>query len=470
MKKIIGIAVLITAMATAAFAQTGEITDYMFTTPADSYMEPQWYPGVGLEKFYAQAGFRNDEADLGFAAKTGGLYLGVSYNGHIFRQINIGYTESEVTSFNGSPKTVKQYVVTPNLTGPDGPSHDIGILIGVADMGFLLGFNSTYQLFEVREDTLIGGNEYKSYKAEYGALTPMFKWGMAKDLTANGIRPAISVSLGFNTDSIQSERYYSSGASYPTYNIITGSSGYGTDNYTDLEIAFNLGGYTLLSKDNGFSLSVDFDYLLRSTIYGDNQNSRGTGATVYTFKEQGRFNGATDFDTDIKDARHTIAPVLQVLWDSEKIGLGARLHLPVVIDSEEYTNNDITYAATTYTLDKNGTSKKTSVLFAPRLRLGGQYRLVPNKFNINMGASIGLSTASQSDAENTPNGGKTTKTVTPGTSGTSAAFSIGATLFLTDNVSVDANTGVSNVRTFNFFTNTVGNIFTFSRLLLMIKF
>jgi hypothetical protein len=512
MKKLIVIAVLLAAIVTGAFAQSGDITDDMFGLPGSNYMEPQWYVYSGFEKFYIQAGLGSDKADLGFAAKIGSLYIGVAYAGGLFNQYNWGYTESKINFAGKADQTIKQYTTptgwaTPTNTNPpenpgdpalyDRPvDHDFGILVGIADMGIRLNFKSDYQLFEVNENVAVGSTQYKSYKTEYGNMAPSIKWGMAKDLTDRGIRPSVQVSFGFHVDQSESERYAGKDSQGLYLRSADGTGG--TDNYTDLGLALNLGGFTILSYDNGFSFSVDLDYSLTTTLYGKNSYTYDNlGTKVWTIEEQGRIKNATtttigvptaDIDTDIVTATHNIDPILQVLWDSEKIGVGARLHLPVEISSDESTSNEVDYDPTnrSYKLVNNGSEKVTSIEFSPRINLGGQYRLVPDKFNINMGAVIDLSSVKSETTETTKITGtgasKTTTTttnVTNTTKSTGSTFTIGATLFLTKNVILDAYTGVKNATEFNFFglsktdspnTGDIGSITYFGGILLALSF
>jgi len=444
----------------------------MFGLPGGNYMETQWYVYSGFEKFYAQAGFAANKADLGFATKTGNLYIGVSYNGGIFNQYDISYTESE-TAFAGGNKKIKQYTIPAAFftgTGTSKPDHNIGILIGVADMGFRFDFSSDYQLFEVKEDAIVNTTDYKSYQSEYGNLTPSIKWGMAKDLTEKGIRPSVKLSFGFHVDQLEYEIYGGS-TSYGPITRSSSNGNVGTDNYTDFELALNLGDYTILSKDNGFKFTVDLDYSLNSEIYGENQYQWVVGSSVYTYKKDKiRFTGANSFDSDIVNATHTIEPVLQIQWDSDKIGLGARLHLPVEIASDESKANAVSFSGTSATVVEGDTVKEVSVEFKPRLNFGGQYRLVPNKFFINIGAEIGLSTAKSTTTETTDTGGKVTTSVDNETAGTSSNFTIGATLFLTKNVLLDAYTGVINASNFNIFGVTRGSITYFGGILLALSF
>jgi len=534
MKKLVVIAVLFTAIVTGAFAQAGEITDYMFGLPGGNYMEVQWYPYAGFEKFYVQAGLSTGKADLGFAAKNSKIYFGVSYAGNIFHQYNWSYTE-EGTFFPGpasgtdttlatSPnnKKIKSYTTPANFASPSVAGgytrpvdHNIGILIGVANMGFKIGFSSDYQIFEVKEDVRVDYVNYKSYKIEYGNLTPSVKWGMAKDLIENkGIRPAVELSFGFHVDQREVEEYETvTVGGVNTYPIkgrdkkITAANGSdGTDNYTVFGLKINLGGFTIVSQDNGFSFSVDLDYSLESKIYGDNQvaylyNAPGTTYNTYRyFKEKGRNYDSTDstYETDIVNGNHKIEPTLQVQWSSDKVGLGAKLHLPVTIDSDEYTTNTIVSGtnnfytglpasgASSYKFRKDSSVKEVTVGFAPELKLGGQYKLVPDKLNINMGATIGLSKAESTTTETTTidyagstvttgwiKRNETTKTeVVPASNPTSSSFSVGATLFLTKNVILDAWTGVKDATYFNLFGDNSGtpSLTYFGGILLMLSF
>jgi hypothetical protein len=483
MKKLIVVAVLFAAMVTAAFASpAGNVTDWLFGLPEDNYMEAQWYPGTGFEKFFAATGLVTGAANIGFATKLGGMYLGLKYTGHIFRQVNIRYTEvsKPTESFAGSPgKTFKDYGTGITITGTNRPDHNISVLLGIADMGFLIGVNTDYQSFK-DSDLRIGTNNYRSYEAEYGYITPSIKWGMAKDLTANGIRPAVSFSFTMNKDQEKSELY----ALTPLFNYTV----YGTtitrsadSNVIDLSV--NLGGLTLKKLENGFSFSLDFDYSLSSTSYGENQYSwikRTTGipynnVAIVNEKKKGYMYSDGVFITDYKETSHVIQPSLAASWDSDKIGLGAKLHLPVTLRSTEYISNSYDSNPTVDTTDdfkKTSTTSESYIGFAPTLKLGGQYRLVPNKFNINMGATIVLSTVSNTKEDTITiipiADAGTEKSVVPGSTGTSSSFSVGATLFLTNNVSLDAYTGVRNSNAISIFSTT--NITNFTGILLSLKF
>jgi hypothetical protein len=507
MKKFLVIAVLFTVIVTGAFAQAGAITDYMFGLPGGNFMETQWYVYSGIEKFYIQAGLDNANlAKLGFAAKTGGLYIGVSYNGSIFNQYDWGYTENQITFAGVDDKTIEQYVDPGNNVG-NGVNHNLGILIGVAEMGFKLGFSSSYQILYIDKDARVGTIDYKSYKNEYGDLSPSIKWGMARDLTDKGIRPSVYLGFTFHVDQQETDRYYQIGATtnYASGGkAVSGRNGFGTNNYINFSLAINLGGYKLISQENGFEFAIDLDYSLDSRSYDENQQSYrftpiGGTASIFTFKEKGTFSSANNFRTDYVNARHYIQPEFKAQWSSDRVGLGAKLHLPITIETTEYQNNTIrsganfvdpglptgTGVSSAYKLYKASVEKDNTVSFRPRIQLGGQYKLVPDKFNINMGATIGLSAVSHRTQETkttnyiTPidpgNGPQVDKEtiqtiVTPSTTGTSSNFSVGTSLFLTKNVILDAETGVMSRNNLNFFGTGAGSITYFTSLLLMLSF
>jgi len=493
MKRLLWIAVLFTAMVTAALASpTGAITDWLFGTPADNYMETQWYVYTGFTTFYAQTGFdENKKADLGFATRFGDLYFGLSYNGNIFGQEDFKYTELG-TTFNGKPAQVRQYVGAidlkdENITKPD---HNIGILLGFLDMGVLLGLETNYRSFKVEEDFQIKSKiatdpyeDYASYKAEYGTLTPSLKWGMARDLTDNGIRPAIKLALKFDIDSTEYEKYeeFTNNSGVQDYAKNEGTY-ISTNNSTELELAFNLGGYTLMSTESGFNFSLDLDFTFTSKFYDENQYSwdiqYGLIKKYVTEKKKGYFTTddstsvpTTTFTEDYTDTKYAIEPSFALSWSSEKVGVGAKFHLPVEITSKGYTVNsmadDNTGTSKKYT--KASTYKEIGISFSPILKFGGQYRLVPDKFNINFGATIELSSIEQTESETeTVTPASTKKEVTPKSDGTKSTFSLGATFYFNDNVFLDAYTGVKDVSELSFYGKK--GVTTFTGILLSVKF
>jgi len=477
MKKLTGIAVLLAVIVINTYASpTAGVTNGLFLTPQDDYMSVQWYPRVGLEKFFATTWLGSDVASLGFAAKAGGaLYIGVSYSGDLFNQVDIGYTETNASFNGGTVKTFKNYnddeLRAVNYSGyRQRPNHGLSVLIGAADMGFRFDFSSSYQLFEIKEDSVIKGaltaddTSVKSAKYEGGSLSPSFTWGMAKDLTPNGIRPRISLSFDFSIDSTELEPYIGA---------VTLGKLIDTDNSTGIGLSFNLGGFTINRTNSGFTTSVDFTYSFYTRIYADNQFSwfNEINNKIVTEKKKGHFyddSTALYFMTDVMGMNHIILPSLKVTWDSKRAGLGARLDLPVTINSSgntRYIMNN--YSGVFYEYEKLDSTSSIGVSFNTFIYLGCQFRVVPEKFNINIGAGIDLSKIGQSEKETKDFIDDTNlKEVDASTGGTDSFFSVGASLFLTKNVSLDAYTGVRSDRSFNI-TNSITY---FSNILLSLKF
>jgi hypothetical protein len=507
MKKFFGVVILLMAITATAFASPAGVTTYWFAgNEEDDYVNPQWYPGVEFSKFFATAGFAG-AADMGFATRFGGgFYLGVHYAGNIFKNYSVTYEEMTNAIFaNKADKSFRSYSSLPDFTA-NVPYHDFGVLIGIADMGFLVTVNTDYQSFRVTEDTQIAGNDYKSFERSEGNITPGLKWGMARNLLENGIRPAVGVTFGINNNITKYEEYIldynrpafeAPTAPYKVFGEYIDSS-----NYNDLGIAFNLGGYTFISTESGFNFSADLDYNLNAVIYGDSEYTRiepeGTPYTSdykITYKKysvKGRSNSITDAEVDITDSTHTITPSVSVNWGSERIVLGAKLELPVEISSEGYTNQESHY--TTYIGNllgpqvhgydewrNTGTHSVSGIKFSPVINLGAQYRVVPNKFFINVGAEIGLSSAGQStttdvdyyydswDTNNKKMGETKDTTVTTFSDGTTTSLKAGMTFFFTDNVFLDAFTEVTG-DSFNIFGAGAGSITTFHGIILCLKF
>jgi hypothetical protein len=509
MKKFLGIAILLMAMGTTVFASPAGSTTYWFAgNEEDNYVNPQWYPGVEFSKFFATAGF-DGKADLGFATRFGGnFYLGAHYNGDLFKSYTVDYYEvTDETFANNDGRNFRWYTSLPNF-GTNIPAHDFSVLIGVADMGFLISVDTNYQSFRITGDTAIGTSAYKSYERSEGNITPGLKWGMAKDLTANGIRPAIGVTLGINNDITKYEIYEqdynqttAQGLLDAPYRIYGEQISSTNDN--DLGLTFNLGGYTIISTEGGFSFSADLDYGLEAVIYGDSEYTwlvtEGTPYTsgyTRTYKKssvKGTISGNTA-EVNITDATHTITPSVSASWSSEKIVLGAKLELPVEISSSGYTAQERRY--TTYDSlgsvnpkqhdwdewRDTGTSSSSGVTFTPVINLGAQYRVVPNRFFINVGATIGLSTVGQEssssvgyvfDVADTNNKKveeiKSPVSVTTSSGGTSTSLRAGMTFFFTDNVFMDAYTEVTG-NSFNVFGTGSGSITAFNGIILCLKF
>ncbi|MCL2210928.1 MAG: hypothetical protein FWB95_03285 [Treponema sp.] len=491
MKKLTGIAILLMVIAGFAFAQqdspTGLATQWRFTTDADNYLAPQWYTDTEFEKFYGVAGF-NGMANIGFAAKKENFYIGGYYGGQIFRRISLDYSDMKDDFANKENQTFKWYnssqINSISDVNAPRPNHDIGILVGFANMGILLSFDTDeliegkgagYQFFN-KKDVQVGGLDYAVYKVQYGNITPAIKWGMAKDLIDRGLRPAVSFSLGIFKDYRMENQYVAGSDPTAPYREL-GENVTHSENRNIIGIGLDLGGITLVEKESGFKFSANLEYDLSATAYPENSvgwlDTSGALSVYKNFSAKGyKEDGADIFYTDIKESSHIIKPSFAVSWDSEKIGIGAELALPISFYSTGSTiNGMITPASGGYVLLPMFTYKETGIEFAPVLGLGAQFRPIPGKLNINIGGSIGLSSIGRTTEVITSLAtNDSSKDIEKQSFGTKTGLYAGIEFYFSPNVAIDLLTGVSNHNNFNFFGTTNNSITYFGTILLAVKF
>jgi hypothetical protein len=304
---------------------------------------------------------------------------------------------------------------------------------------------------------------------------------MAKDLTEkNGVRPKISVNLNFVRDYSKSEIYDPSDGS-------TSGEGIGNSrNYFNPHIVVNPGGYHVYNKD-GFRATVDLDYELSLRMY-DNE---------YSYVDNGKYNtknisGLNNKGTLSEESwsRNLFTPSLAGQWSGGPFALRFKLNLPL-----EFTNIETTpmSAKADGSLEKNGTYVKTDAfMLDPNLRLAMQWKVVPDKLNLNAGGRINFGTLimSTSEGERYTNGTKddnsSYKTTNNafGTAGAASAdtgtsarrdtgnqLTLGATLMPSSNVTFEANCGVSGNNSINVFrTDTDGGLFSFGSVLVSLRY
>ena len=183
---------------------------------ADDALRPDAYKNVKFDNWYGFTSFANrNAATLGIAAKLGDAYLSTFYRGNFWAGINgshHSFTERETAAFQGgSDKTFSRYAFTaePNVFSVT-PNNTFGVLIGAADMGFRLAFNSSYQSFNGSDiEAVVSGTAsyYKSYETASGNLHPQLVWSMAKNLAKNGIRPYAGAEVLFINNFTKQEEY-----------------------------------------------------------------------------------------------------------------------------------------------------------------------------------------------------------------------------------------------------------------------
>jgi hypothetical protein len=474
-----------------------DTTEGRYRSSADDFIRPDNYSGVRFDKWFSMVSFRelfddNNETSFGAIATAGfatrvknvgnfdSVYIAGFYSGNFWTGAPVSFyteqafTEATVPAGGAANKTYKVYPSVSVFSPPANPVNNFALLIGVADMGFRLTYRTNHQSFS--KDDIIIGNEtagyqlYKKYRAASGYIAPQIAWAMAKNLTPNGIRPYITADLVFNREYLKNE---AAGG-------ISGEKIVNSENHFDPSITAGLGGYTFYNKD-GFRFSADADYVLTLKIY-NNEYSYQDGDKYKTGKIKGTFRVSGVPYEEYSYAINSLTPSLSGQWGEGKLALRLKLNLPLTLSFQEQNpmkqDND-----NPGKLIYDGVSKSTSIFtFRPDVRLAMQYRIIPDRITLNVGAriqttAITMRTTSQknyTEGKVTASSKVHETTFSDNSGGGSrftSRFSIGATGNLTKNIWLEANTGVSGA----FGNNAIdifqpGGLFSFGSIMVGLRF
>jgi hypothetical protein len=485
--RVFTLALLLSMSAAGAWAQNlpnniwsspqSTTTEGRYRSSADNFIRPDQYAGVSFNKWFGMVSFLWDDnfsqiATAGFATKASNVYIGAFYSGNFWTGMpGNNYSEEEPATIPAGGKAGKVYDVYSSISVATNPVNNAAVLIGVADMGFRLTYRTNYQSF--KESDIVTGNQlYKNYQAEGGYIAPQIAWAMAKDLTKNGIRPYVTVDLIFNRN------YQKTETKGPDSAGNTGEYIDHSSNHLDPSLALGLGGYTFLDID-GFKLSADLDYVLTLNIY-DNEYSYAQNGKYKTGKIAGTYIPGTIDYFEKFFISNLVTPSLSGQWSKDRLALRFKLNLPFTFQSEEQNpmvlneNNKLVY---------NGANNSMfTFIFRPDVRLALQYKLIPDRLTLNVGARIQATaiTLDTIDQVNYTLGKKDASKKTHNRSfsnigsGTQfiSRFSIGPTFNFTENAWLEALTGVSNAYgnsgTVEVFAP--GGLFSFGSILVGLKF
>jgi len=431
----------VTALILAApvFAQselesnTSKATAGVFTSDIDDSMSVLDYSGVEFDDWFGFIGYggASGPVQLGFAKRFGALYLGTYYSGNVLSSGE--YRTERVTTTYDLAKQLKTQTGTTitygsNIYGGDQISSDneIGVLIGVANMGFLIGFAEEVEerLFPQRSITT---TEYLDGRVEHsqgdivdwsyidGKLTPSLTWGMNLELGAVTIKPKISAGIDIVLDS-QLNNYKA-----VPYTTVGGELiGAETINYNGQE-----GGYIRPDFEVGLGIdfenfSIDFSYGMGFDVYSDNSydGSGFSGSTVGTVNWTGSTettsslattttNKSTYLEiTEPTDSKHNIhfgfykasdiAEGLKLgLYAGADVSIGASTSdsYTLQLERSETKYNNAALSSGDYSSEREFRSYTTSTStsefsIVPFVNIGAQYTLIPGRFTINAGIGI----------------------------------------------------------------------------------
>ena len=460
-------------------------TEGRLRSDSDNFMRPDSYTGVNFKNWFGMASFlMNDNsqpfATIGFASSIKNVYIGAFYTGNMWtnRPVNNYFEGIPATPPAGGEtgRIYNVYNTTPNLGGTGNPVNNAAVLIGVANMGFRLVYRTNYQSFN--ENNIVTGDQlYESYLMGRGYIAPQIAWAMAKDLTKNGIRPYASVDLVFNRD------YQKTQTAGPDSEGNSGEKIDHSENNFAPVLGLGLGGFAFYDK-KGFKGSFDFDYELALKFY-NNEYSYVDNGVYKTGAIKGTYRLSSNPYNEYSYISNLFIPSVIGAWGNDRLALRVKLNLPFTFSVEEQNTMDLTSSGD---LVYHGDSKSTSTfIFRPDLRLALQFHIVPGKLSLNTGARLQAPGMAMSTIEQiTFNRGTEigsqkihdnsfSRNTNPGASnintGFVSSFSIGIVWSITDNVFIDAATGINGA----FGNNAIdifapGGLFSFGNILVGLKF
>jgi len=390
----------------------------IFGSNADHFMSVRDYANIGLDKWMSVVSYRrfvigaqnqyyesNDLAQLGFAARFGDLYIGAAYIGNAWRNFGMAgfngrihtYTNEKIPAPPGQDvfygdKTWKVYSNFPyyDRGKSDVYSNGANILLGIADMGFKLYFESNYQSnkqsdFAVRQSDGTF-RVYKAFEEEYGSINPGIVWGMARDLIPDvGIKPQVGIDLYFFRDNRKQEDYDQETGT--TQGMYVNTNMYASRNRFVPGLNLGLGGITLTQSDS-FRFFADLDYGIKISFY-DNEYSYLVDGKYKTERIQGGIAKSGGSFAEVNEYSHSIAPALKTRWAGDSLSLAADLGVLIGLNS----NNEIPLSLKedngNVSFIKNGIEKTETLLsLTPGLNVAMRWAVVPDKFFLSAGGEI----------------------------------------------------------------------------------
>jgi hypothetical protein len=413
------------------------------------------------------------------------LYLGVFYSGSFWANAQFFTSTEKESEWFDAAKRVPVYSALPAFT--TNPSNQIAVLVGVADMGFRLSFRSTYQSFKEGNFAVGTTHYYKSHETETGLISPQIAWSMAKNLTANGIKPWATFDLAFNRLYTKTAEYHPmASGDWAAEDTVANAQ-----NNVAPEFNVGLGGYTFLNKNN-WRTSADMEYRLQITAYDNEYNYINENGENKIKSIKGTY--ATTGAADIQGIRersfngHRIRPSISTQWNGDKLRLRAKLDFNLLFNNTVNNPMAVKLDEAGYPLSggdlayQGETAAIFNFQFNPDLQLGAQWQAA-SRFFVNVGGRINLNALSLVTTEGkTYENGKAEKKSDYKTTATSYGathnqLTLGVTLNATDNLGIEAATGLTynsntpkSANNLNVFDISDTGLFNFGSILIALKF
>jgi hypothetical protein len=422
-------AILLVAMAPLAAQQsnTYKATSGLFSSDVDNYLSVTNFGKVSIDKWFAFTNLQGSTLDLGYARKIGSLYFGTYYNGTIVLENDSAKENSATTPtvINGVVSTTSTVTTKSWVTDNGSRTDNNGsIFLGIAGMGFKLGFDEDITTYKTPNGALSSQLDYSTITSDSatnsvtskvysdmskvsGYMTPSLAWGTNIALGSLTLSPKVVANFKIQQDS--------SGYTYNESTTMAGTTVLGSTTkdatYTsnedyfnpDVVLNVNLSG----AKVEGTQLSGNIEYEFSTNIYG----TEGDTSTTVTNTSTETVSGLTTTEETSKTATlrnnmtNAITPTFKFTKDlSDRVSVGCNVKARVSYNTYGSTKTDTWDKTTTtdsYTQDPadnstkvessttpDGTYANTILMVAPALNLAFTYQVVPAKFSVKSGLAV----------------------------------------------------------------------------------
>jgi len=374
----------------------------------------------------------NGLLDAGYAISLGSLYLGIWYRGNVVQKDAQTKTHSINPTWDNNREILLQTVETTAYSGNQwlSSSNQIEFLIGVAGQGIKVGFFESYAsdqntglynrnitITDYQDGRKDFTNAIIAYENKQGYLKPYLGWGSNFAIGEMNLMPYVDLGLTIYNNTLV-DNYESYTEINGAKQNVLGTVGAGHNNgylqpygavgikldlakkdtvRTQIELKYNIdmrfyeNDYSASGLSGGVSGTAGWgganQYIDRVTNYAD-RTETATNITL-TINEQTRIN-------------HLITPTYKITGEPlDGFRLGFSANIPITIRSESnsgYTDRyEITkadYAAdkmrntetTTKTLTHLSANQEVSTfIIGLNLNLGASYKLIPDRFSVNLG-------------------------------------------------------------------------------------
>jgi len=400
----------------------------VFTSDVDDALDVINYSNVEFDKwfgFIGYGGIGSSPVNLGYATRFGDLYVGAYYSGN-FLSVSEGQTETVRVNYNLQTQLQTSKVTTTFNNNTISSNNAVGVLIGVAGMGFGVGFHENVTetkypsgtsiiVTENQDGSVVQSNgDIRDYSNVSGTLTPVLQWGMSLDLDSVVIKPRVELGAEFG---LNSEINNSRDVPFTTINgALAGAE--------TLNLTGNNNRYVTPSISVGAGIdfegfSLDVTYGIDFSVYDNSYDDSGIGgSTAGTVSWNGTKTTTTTLATTITvtdtnltiNDRSAVNHSIDLGYYTDKevatgltLGLYAGVGIGIDTSTSDSYSKTFTTTSTAYNnaaLSSGDTTQKqesrtnstvtdtTTFSLEPFVNIGAVYEWFPGRFSINAGIAL----------------------------------------------------------------------------------